>query len=85
MLIQAISAGALFAVGSLLELQWILVVLIATVTLAFAVLVIWLIVHLVRRNPAYLFNPQDINPAVHGALYATQTDKIDMDIKSEDS
>ena len=80
-LIQGICAGALFAVSSQ-TLQLILVVLIILVTLVFTGLVFWLIVHLVRLNPAYLFNPRDINPAVHSALYILQPDNIEVKLEN---
>jgi hypothetical protein len=82
-LIQAISAGALFAIRSQIALQWILVILIAIVTLAFTTLVIWLVVHLTHRDPAYLFNPQDIDPSVHRAIYASQSDKIEVELEDK--
>lgn len=56
-LIQVISAGALFAIRSQVILQWILVILIAGVTVTFTILIVWLVIHLTHKNPAYLFNP----------------------------
>lgn len=82
-LIQGIAAGALFGVSSHPTLQFILVVLIVVVTIAVTILVIWLIIRLVRLNPAYLFNPQDIDPAIHRTLYACEIKKIGVELEPQ--
>lgn len=81
-LIQAISASALFAIGSASVfqtiLQAVLVGVIGLVTLASTTLVIWLVYYLVvkLKRPGLLFDPSDFDPAVQLALYVDNPQSI---------
>lgn len=68
-LIQGIAAGALVAVRPDPTLQLILIIIISAVTVSVTVTVIWLVMYLARKNPAYLFNPKDIDPSAHPLIY----------------
>ncbi len=75
-LVQSISAGALFAVRSDPLLLKVLASVIAFTTLLITALVVGIIVYFTRKAPGLLFNPQDIAPSVHKELYAPA--KVDL-------
>jgi len=50
------------------RLVWLMIGTVSVVTIC----VVGLIVHLTRRSPGLLFNPQDIDRAVHLGLYGPQ-------------
>ncbi len=68
-LVEGISVGALAAVRSNFVLQATLVSVISVVTFAIAALVIWIVKHFAKTNPALLFNPQDISLDVHKYIF----------------
>jgi hypothetical protein len=61
-----------------------LIYVIATSTLSLTVLVIWLIRYLAINKPWYLFNPNDIAPEAHAALYSPGTPFLSMKVSPTD-
>ena len=71
-LLQGISASALFALKDQPTLQLILVIMMASVTAVVALAVVVLIGWLAYRNPGLLFSPPDIDPIAHLSLYGRE-------------
>lgn len=69
-LLQGISAGALLALRSQPVLQWVLVIMMVSMTTVITGVVVWMVVRFARSNPALLFPAQDIDPSVQRLIYA---------------
>ncbi|MSQ06081.1 MAG: hypothetical protein EXR54_07455 [Dehalococcoidia bacterium] len=79
-LLHGIAAGALVAVRSQPVLQWMLVIMMVSLTDLITLLVLWIVWHFARTRPGLLFSPQDINPAVHGRLYLDAPPGIEFEV-----
>ena len=86
-LIQAVAASALFAVGSRFFLQAVLVAVISVVTIGFSLLATWLIVYLVvvKKQPGLLFDPASISQSVHSVLYVPNGKGLSAKLDDKDN
>jgi hypothetical protein len=69
-LLEGAAVGALATLGSQPELQRMLVFMMVVTISAVTILVIVLISGFAIKSPGLLFNPRDIDPSAHQALYA---------------